>query len=100
MARVDGLPKSSGGQDSHEEDVGEEGEVGEHQEGVEFHLAWFLLNLSQSWPFAKTWLWFLVDYPQRRGKAQTNQTNSWFDVDGDICEAIPIPIRKEQMGQW
>ena len=54
MARVDGLPESSGGQDSHEEDVGEEGEVGEHQEGVEFHLAWFLLNLSQSWPFAKT----------------------------------------------
>ena len=44
MARVDGLPKSSGGQDSHEEDVGEEGEVGEHQEGVEFHLAWFLLD--------------------------------------------------------
>ena len=52
MARVDGLPKSSGGQDSHEEDVGEEGEVGEHQEGVEFHLAWFLWDLSQSWPFA------------------------------------------------
>ena len=54
MARVDGLPESSGGQDSHEEDVGEEGEVGEHQEGVEFHLARFLLDLSQSWPFAKT----------------------------------------------
>ena len=54
MARVDGLPKSSGGQDSHEEDVWEEGEVGEHQEGVEFHLAWVLLDLSQSWPFAKT----------------------------------------------
>ena len=54
MARVDGLPESSGGQDSHEEDVGEEGEVGEHQEGVQFHLTWFLLDLSQSWPFAKT----------------------------------------------
>ena len=35
MARVDGLPKSSGGQDSHEEDVGEEGHVSEHQDGVE-----------------------------------------------------------------
>ena len=38
MAWVDGPPQGPGGQDAQEEDVGEEGEVGEHQDGMETHL--------------------------------------------------------------
>ena len=38
MAWVDGPPQGPGGQDAQEEDVGEEGEVGEHQDGGETHL--------------------------------------------------------------
>ena len=39
LAWVDGPPQGPGGQDAQEEDVGEEGEVGEHQDRVETHLA-------------------------------------------------------------
>ena len=38
LAWVDGPPQGPGGQDAQEEDVGEEGEVGQHQDGVKPHL--------------------------------------------------------------